>query len=150
MTKPKQALNKLWNDGYFKNHRKTGEIDKICLSKYGCTCSNWTSVIKNTDFLRKKSGLWIQKYNAVLSENDKDTIFITGKQPWTDRNKKFIGLINSLKGEIKIVDPYYGIDTFQILSNFPKNKLRLITSKLSSSDDSTIFRRELHQARPLY
>jgi len=74
----------------------------------------------------------------------KTIIFITGEKPWTDRNEKFMALISSLTGEVSILDPYYGIDSFHILSKFSKNNvIKFLTSQLGKDEDKIKIEKEL-------
>jgi len=66
---------------------------------------------------------WIKR-ETVEDELDAEAVdsinFFSGKQAWTDANKNFIKLISKLRGGLQIVDPYYGIGTFDALSKFGK------------------------------
>ena len=141
MIKPKEAITILWKDKFFKNYRDTDEVKRVTLSKYGCTCSNWSALLKSCNFLRRQKGQWVQKYNPIMEEDN--IFYISGKKPWTDRNENFIKFLQKLKGEILIVDPYYGLDTLSILARFPKNKIRFITSQLGKEEKEELVKKEI-------
>lgn len=61
--------------------------------------------------------------------------FFTGKDPWTDPNKNFPKIIELLKGDLCIVDPFYGNGTFYVLAKFGKiKKIRFLTTTLGSEE----------------
>lgn len=103
------ALNKARD-----NVRKTSEENKIYfeISQAG------------RDYLRQST---IHSSNGFL--------FIDGTNAWTATNQNFPELINSLGGELLIVDPYYGYGTFHTLSKFDKSKkIRFLTNELGASE----------------
>lgn len=86
------------------------------------------------------------KKNLEKFENlDQNGIkLITGEKPWTDKNKKFIGFIKELEGEIFILDPYYGAETLHILSNFENTrKIYFLTCKMGGGENLTIMKKEI-------
>ena len=141
MAKPKEAVKALWNNGFFKEHRKTEEVTKICFSDFGCTCSNWSALLSTCKFLRKDKSKWVQKHNSPSNEDE--FVYITGKTPWTDRNEKFINFVSRLKGEILIVDPYYGLDTLHILTKFPRSDIKFLTAQLGNDETEEIIKKEI-------
>ncbi len=143
MTKPKEAIKKLWHSQFFINHQKTSEVKNKCFLDYHCTCSNWETLLRSCDFIRKETKGWVQKSDPPQN-NENMILFVSGKQPWTDRNEKFVDFINKLHGEILILDPYYGIDTLQILSKFPKDKkIRFLTAQLGKDENENIIKKDL-------
>jgi hypothetical protein len=65
--------------------------------------------------------------------------FFTGGQSWTDPNKNFPQIINILKGDLCIVDPYYGEGTFYVLEKFgKKRKIRFLSCFLGSKEQQNI------------
>jgi hypothetical protein len=141
MTKPKEAITDLWENTFFKEHRTTEEVKNQAFQVHECTCSNWSALLSDCDFLRKEKGKWIQKHKSEKRENG--IIHVTGDKPWSDRNEKFVNLINQLKGELLIIDPYYGLDTLHLLSKFPQKQIKLITSKLGSDEKEELIKKEV-------
>ena len=71
-------------------------------------------------------------------------ILITGERPWTDKNREFVNFIKLLKGEIFILDPYYGIETLQILSNFENSKkVYFLTSRMGGGENPALVTKEM-------
>ena len=139
MVKPKEAIEILWSKGFFKECKSTKEVEEVSLKDHGTTCSNWGVILKKSKFLRRDKKGWIQKYSSKTK--DSNFIFINGVEPWTDRNKKFREFIDRIDGDVIIVDPYYGIGTLHILSQFPKNKkIRFLTSQMGSDEKEESFK----------
>jgi len=68
-----------------------------------------------------------------------DVYLFTGLNAWSDANVNFPQIIQSLKGEILIVDPYYGNGTFLTLSKFDrKKKIKFLTCKLGNAEQRDI------------
>lgn len=118
MIKPKQAIKRLWNKGYFKNLKRTDDIKKIALQTYGCTCSNWSALLKSCSFLRKDKKGWIQKYRPNLGEK------------LSKKKTDYFGLFN-IHQEIKKVsqklfnDGHYSqaiLEAYKKVNNLVKNK----------------------------
>ncbi|MBU1167541.1 hypothetical protein KKC60_04005 [Patescibacteria group bacterium] len=143
MTRPKEAIRYLWENDFFRQHRKTKEVEEKTFDEYGCTCSNWSQMLKDSkDLIRPTKKGWIQKRQPPSS--GKDVVFISGKKPWTDRNKEFSSLLNSFEGEIIIVDNYFGSGTLQILAQFPKGrKIKFLTGQFGSDENKDRLKREL-------
>ena len=81
---------------------------------------------------------WIKR-ETVEDELDAEAVdsinFFSGKQAWTDANKNFIKLISKLRGGLQIVDPYYGIGTFDALSKFGKKiNIKFLTARIGDDD----------------
>jgi len=63
--------------------------------------------------------------------------FFTGQDSWTDPNKNFPKVIGMLKGDLCIVDPFYGNGTFYVLEKFGKTKkIRFLSSTLGDEEKS--------------
>jgi hypothetical protein len=82
---------------------------------------------------------WLDKKQAeekiALSSSMEDVLFFTGKDAWTDPNKNFPKIINLLKGDLCIVDPFYGNGTFYVLEKFGKSrKIRFLSCKLGDEE----------------
>jgi len=80
---------------------------------------------------------WIDKQQAerkiTTSLSTGDVLFFTGKESWTDPNRNFPKLIDLLKGDLCIVDPFYGNGTFYVLDKFGKSrKIRFLSCQLGS------------------
>lgn len=62
-------------------------------------------------------------------------MFFTGVNAWTDPNKNFPKIISLLKGNLDIVDPFYGHGTFYVLEKFgKKRKIRFLTCTLGNDE----------------
>lgn len=113
------------------------------------------NLIKANFFIRNKKAKtfsihrkFLKKLDAeygVNSSTDKQKVFyISGNEPWTDRNKMLNVFLSGLKGEILIVDAYYGLGTLHVLENFKKNqKVKFLTAQLGGSENADKFRSEL-------
>lgn len=63
------------------------------------------------------------------------TFFFTGNSSWSDLNEKFPKLIEILDGDLRIVDPFYGIGTLNVLSKFGnKRKIKFISGELGRKE----------------
>lgn len=66
-------------------------------------------------------------------------LFFTGSNSWTDPNKNFPKIIEQLKGDLCIVDPFYGSGTFYVLEKFgKKRKIRFLSCSLDSQEQNNI------------
>lgn len=75
--------------------------------------------------------------DSTISPNK--VLFFTGKAAWTDPNKNFPKIIELLKGDLCIVDPYYGNGTFFVLDKFGKNrKIRFLSERLGNEELNNI------------
>lgn len=86
---------------------------------------------------------WIEKAKAeqkiVQPSSMEDVLFFTGKDSWTDPNKNFPKVIELLKGDLFIVDPFYGNGTFYVLEKFgKKRKIRFLSCKLGDEEQRNI------------
>jgi hypothetical protein len=65
--------------------------------------------------------------------------FFTGQSAWSDANVNFPKIIESLKGDICIVDPYYGNGTFYVLEKFGKKRnIRFLSGQLGGEEQNNI------------
>lgn len=86
---------------------------------------------------------WISAREFTLEENE--TIFFSGENAWTDSNTEFPKLLQKLKGELRIIDPYYGFGSLTALHKFGKQRqIRFLTAQLGSEETQkeTIFKKE--------
>ncbi|HLD06393.1 MAG TPA: TIGR02391 family protein [Candidatus Nanoarchaeia archaeon] len=73
MMKATEALNSLWVDGYFEEHKSTGEVRYKLKEEYGLNPSNTTMSLKSCAvFVRRERGGWIQRarYVGPISNNN--------------------------------------------------------------------------------
>ena len=82
---------------------------------------------------------WISRDNVNNTSNhspsDERVMFFSGKDSWSDPNKNFPQIISKLKGDLCIVDPYYGNGTFYVLEKFGKQRaIRFLTSQLGNEE----------------
>jgi len=105
---------------------------------------------------RKKEKFWfpafIDKKKAeqkiVAPSFVKDVSFFTGKDSWTDPNKNFPKVIELIKGDLCIVDPFYGNGTFYVLEKFGKNrKIRFLSCKLGDEEQRNITKFDINLKR---
>lgn len=76
--------------------------------------------------------------------NSQKTFYIDGQKPWTDRNSLFPELVSKLQGEILVLDPYYGLGTFHVLSKFSRDKnIKFLTSQIGSNENPAMISKEL-------
>ena len=95
---------------------------------------------------------WIDKQKAeqkiMPPSSAEDVLFFTGKDSWTDPNKNFPKVIDSLKGDLCIVDPFYGSGTFYVLEKFgKKRKIRFLSCKLGSEEQANITKFDINLKR---
>jgi len=104
--------------------------------------------VKNVGKRRSKKywfPAWIDKRNieSELSPSvgsvENRIFFLSGNNAWTDSNKKLPSLINSLEGDICIVDPFYGNGTFFTLEKFGKGrKVRFLSARLGREEQDNV------------
>jgi len=70
---------------------------------------------------------------------------ISGKKGWTDRNNKFSEFLKNLKGEIIIVDGYYGLGSFHVLDNLENRKVRFLTLQAGRDENEDKITKELQR-----
>lgn len=64
-----------------------------------------------------------------------EVFFFSGRNAWSDLNVHFPKMINLLKGDLCIVDPFYGHGTFTVLEKFGKHrKIRLMSAQLGDQE----------------
>lgn len=78
----------------------------------------------------------IESHLAILP-TESNVQFFTGKDSWTDPNKNFPRVIQMLKGDLCIVDPFYGNGTFYVLAKFgKKRKIRFLSCHLGREEQN--------------
>ena len=95
---------------------------------------------------------WIDKDQAGQklndSSNNESVMFFSGKESWTDPNKNFPKIIDLLKGDLCIVDPYYGNGTFYVLEKFGKaRKIRFMSCRLGDEEQNNLTKFETNLTR---
>jgi hypothetical protein len=95
---------------------------------------------------------WVDKQQAeqkiIFPSSKEDVLFFTGKDSWTDPNKHFPKVIQLLKGDLYIVDPFYGDGTFYVLEKFGKSrKIKFLSCKLGSEEQGITTKFELNLKR---
>ena len=76
--------------------------------------------------------------------NEKGIRLVTGEKPWTDKNKEFVRLVENFEGEVLILDPYYGVETLDALSNFKAaKKVKFLTSKPGGRENPILLAKQL-------
>ena len=86
---------------------------------------------------------WLDKKkigdNLTSGLGSDHTMFFTGVNSWTDPNKNFPKIISLLKGNLDVVDPFYGHGTFYVLEKFGKNrKIRFLTCILGNDEQKNL------------
>lgn len=130
-----QKLISLW--GNIK-----GDIETITEYK------NPESTIDEVDYIEEK--IWnkieIELENLDPCGGDFTVIHISGKTGWTDRNKKFSDFLKGLKGEIVIVDSYYGLGSLHVLDNFSEDtNVKFLTAQMGSDENPEKMNKELRR-----
>lgn len=70
-----------------------------------------------------------------------DVIFFSGREAWTDANKNFPKIIGHLKGNLCVVDRYYGNGTLEVLARFGKKvNIRFLSCELGKDEQGKIAR----------
>lgn len=95
---------------------------------------------------------WIDKKKAEQKisnpQSIEDCLFFTGKDSWTDPNKNFPKVIELLKGDLCIVDPFYGNGTFYVLEKFGKQrKIRFLSCNLGNEEQQNVTKFEINLKR---
>jgi len=68
-----------------------------------------------------------------------EVFFFSGKESWSDSNKKFPKIVELLEGNLCIVDPFYGNGTFHTLSSFGKTKrVRFLSAELGRDEQTNL------------
>jgi len=112
MISPTKFIDSLWEKDFFKTKKETKNVRKL-LSDEGLNPENITDLLKKRSYLKNKKG-WIQKYPCQKKEEDIQLYYFESGKPRTSR-KNFVKILNDLKGEIKICDPYFNKDTLEAL-----------------------------------
>lgn len=129
MESPTNAIKKLWTTGFFKEHRKTKDVEDRALRAFGCTSANWTATLKSIKFLRKigKKG-WIQKGSADPDGNVL-IFYVEAGKPRT-ATKKFEAAIADVSDEVlKISDPYLTEDSLYLLEKIKAKHVNFLFIK---------------------
>ena len=129
MKSPTKVIDSLWESDFFKTKRKTKEVREI-LSEKGLNPENISDLLGKRSYLKNKNG-WIQKYPSVKKEELQVYYFESGK-PRSSR-KDFVKILNELKGDIKICDPYFNKDTLDALEELKNAKIKFLTSSKKSN-----------------
>jgi hypothetical protein len=73
--------------------------------------------------------------NNLIDTRNEKILFFSGENSWTDSNMNFPKIISLLKGDLSLVDPFYGDGTFFVLEKFGKQrKIRFLTSTLGRQE----------------
>ncbi|MBU0478266.1 hypothetical protein KKC91_06835 [bacterium] len=76
--------------------------------------------------------------HSIKNTEDR-VLFFTGEKGWTDLNKNFPKVIELLKGDLCIVDPFYGHGTLYVLEKFGnKRKIRFLSCNLGYKEGKNI------------
>lgn len=87
---------------------------------------------------------WIDKKEvenkiSPLGFSENKTLFITGTNAWTDSNENFPKILDALKGNLCVVDQFYGNGTFSTLAKFGKGReVRFLSAKLGNEEQKNI------------
>ena len=105
-------------------------------------------MVKNFGRGRNKKKYWFPAWidrqeveNEILLPGllENKTLFITGTNAWTDSNENFPKIISTLKGDLCVVDQFYGNGTFSTLSKFGKERrVRFLSAKLGDEEQKNI------------
>jgi len=125
MNSPTKAIDNLWMDEFFKDKKKTADVTSK-LRDLGLNPGNVTDLLRKRKYLRNKNGFWIQKHPYVKKEDEIEVYYFGPSKPHTSR-KNFVTILNNLKGEIKICDPYLNKDTLEALEELKNTKVKFLT-----------------------
>mgnify|MGYP001588861234 CR=1 FL=1 len=131
MNSPTKAIDNFWIDEFFKNKKKTIEVTSK-LSDLGLNPGNVTDLLRKRKYLRNKNGFWIQKYPYLKEDNEIEFYYFEPGKPHTSR-KNFVTILNNLRGEIKICDPYLNKDSIEALEELKNTKVKFLTSSKKSN-----------------
>jgi hypothetical protein len=77
-----------------------------------------------------------------------NVLFFTGKKSWSDPNKNFPRIIKMLKGNLCIVDPFYGNGTFYVLDKFGRDRrIRFLTCELGAEEQANMTKFDINLKR---
>lgn len=127
---PKKALEELWKTGFFEKIRSLRDIEKEMNSKWKINPSNLTMTLKLKSvkkILMKKPKGWLQRHPFVQREEDIQVYYFEPGKPRTSR-KDFVKILNDLKGDIKVCDPYLNKDTLEALEELKNSNVKFLTS----------------------
>lgn len=96
-------------------------------SKVKSYAENWVHEYE----IMKEGRLFLSTLNQFSESNG--VFFFSGKNAWSDLNVNFPKMIALLKGDLCMVDPFYGYGTFTVLGKFGKQKkIRLLSAQLGN------------------
>ncbi len=135
---PKKAIEELWKTGFFEKIKSLKDIESEIYRIWKSNPSNLIMTLKLKSikkFLIKKKKGWTQRHSYVKKEDEIEVYYFEPSKPHTSR-KNFIAILNGLKGEIKICDPYLNKDTLEALEELKNTKVKFLTSskKLNLKD----------------
>ena len=134
----KEALTRLWEEGYFRppSCRSTKEVETKVSNTYGCTYSNWNTLLKRTDFLRQTRKGWVQKQDFHGDDKIKVVLIENGKP--RQAIKTFKEVVQTFDGPLCISDPYLTYNAMDLLEILPSKEVKFLfhksQTKLSQKD----------------
>ena len=127
---PKNLIEELWRTGFFEKIRTRKEIQNRIFDSWKSNPSNLTMTLKLKSIkkilIKKKKG-WIQRSPSIKKEEDIQVYYFEPGKPRTSR-KDFVKILDELKGDIKICDPYLNKDTLEALEKLKNAKVKFLTS----------------------
>ncbi|MBS3090296.1 hypothetical protein J4433_00835 [Candidatus Pacearchaeota archaeon] len=128
MKKPLEAIKQLWTDGFFENIRTKKKIEQQIWDKWKISSSNISMTLRLPSvkkFLRKEGKGFRQRFPA-RKEEEIQVYYFEPERPRTSR-KNFISILNNIRGDVRICDPYLTNDTLEALEKIKKAKVRFLT-----------------------
>ncbi len=119
-----EAIDELWKLNFFKEKRKTKDIEAEASKQFGVNFTNISSLLSTRKYLMDKKG-WIQK-GPPKREDEIVVHYFEPEKPRTSR-KNFVDILGTLSGEVKICDPYFSKDSLEALEQLKNAKVKFLT-----------------------
>ena len=128
--KPNEAIRQLWISGFFEEERTLKDIEKKIWENWKTTPSNLIMTLKlksiRVFLIEIKNGVWKQR-RAADKHDEIDVHYFEPGKPRTSR-QNFVKILNELKGEILICDPYLNKDTLEALGEIKHANVKFLTT----------------------
>ena len=131
-TKTPTLIKNLYGEDFFVSKKSLSDVEKEVNSKHYfpdkaaiCIALNNAKYLKRRG--KKGNYKYFQKEPSRGNSEELDVIYFESGKPRTSR-KKFVELLQCLKGTIKICDPYINEDSLEALEKIKDSKIRFLTS----------------------
>jgi len=135
--KTPSLIKSLYESRFFTQERKLSDVEKKLNSdEYFPNKAAISIALNNAKYLRRKGKkgnyTYFQKEPPKKIGEELDVVYFESEKPRTSR-KKFVDLLKSLKGDIKICDPYLNEDTLDSLEKIKNADIKFLTSNFKQN-----------------